>query len=93
MRGKKSGMGILTLVCILACSTMTVFAADEAAEYVPKMYASFWALVPRIVAISAGINYEGSLQFIVRRYFDRRHILIQDLRLRRRLRMYSRMGS
>ena len=52
MRGKKKAVwGILTLVCILACSTMTVFAADEAAEYVPKMYASFWALVPPIVAI------------------------------------------
>ena len=30
---------------------MTVFAAEEAAEYVPKMYASFWALVPPVVAI------------------------------------------
>ena len=52
MRGKKKAVwGILALLCILACSTMTVFAADEAAEYVPKMYASFWALVPPIVAI------------------------------------------
>ena len=33
------------------CSSMTVFAADEAAEYVPDMYATFWALVPPIVAI------------------------------------------
>ena len=30
---------------------MTVFAAEEAAEYVLKMYASFWALVPPVVAI------------------------------------------
>lgn len=52
MRGKKKTLwGILTLLCILACSSMTVFAADEAAEYVPEMYASFWALVPPIVAI------------------------------------------
>ncbi len=39
------------MLCILMCSSMTVFAADEAAEYVPKMYASFWALVPPVVAI------------------------------------------
>ncbi|MCF2680871.1 Na+/H+ antiporter NhaC family protein [Faecalicatena contorta] len=52
MRGKKKAMwGVLTLLCILLCSSMTVFAADEAAEYVPKMYASFWSLVPPIVAI------------------------------------------
>ena len=52
MRGKKKAMwGVLTLLCILLCSSMTVFAADEAAEYVPKMYSSFWSLVPPIVAI------------------------------------------
>ena len=38
---------MLTFFC-----AVTVFAADgEAAEYVPKMYATFWALVPPIVAI------------------------------------------
>ena len=36
---------------MLAMSSVTVFAAEEAAEYVPKMYASFWALVPPVVAI------------------------------------------
>lgn len=52
MRGKKKAVwGVLTLLCILVCSSMTVFAAEDAAEYVPKMYASFWALVPPIVAI------------------------------------------
>ena len=41
------------VVCLLmlAMSSVTVFAAEEAAEYVPKMYASFWALVPPVVAI------------------------------------------
>ena len=30
MRGKKKAMwGVLTLLCILLCSSMTVFAADE----------------------------------------------------------------
>lgn len=52
MRGKKKALwGTLTALCILLCSSMTVFAAEEAAEYVPKMYASFWALVPPVVAI------------------------------------------
>ena len=52
MRGKKKALwGTLTVLCILLCSSMTVFAAEEAAEYVPDMYASFWALVPPVVAI------------------------------------------
>ena len=52
MKGKKKVLwGTLTALCILLCSSMTVFAAEEAAEYVPKMYASFWALVPPVVAI------------------------------------------
>ena len=52
MSGKKRVLwSVLTMLCILLCSSMTVFAADEAAEYVPKMYASFWALVPPVVAI------------------------------------------
>ena len=43
------GMAVLMLTFFCA---VTVFAADgEAAEYVPKMYATFWALVPPIVAI------------------------------------------
>jgi len=52
MRGRKKALwGVLTLLSILVMSSMTVFAADEAAEYVPKMYASFWSLIPPIVAI------------------------------------------
>lgn len=39
-------------VMLLAiCCPLLVFAAEEAEEYVPAMYASFWALVPPIVAI------------------------------------------
>ena len=56
MRGKKRGFwGILTLICVLACSTMTVFASEEAVEYVPDMYATFWALVPPIIAIALAL--------------------------------------
>ena len=43
------------LLCILVCGCVTVFAADEAAEYVPDMYASFWSLIPPIVAIALAL--------------------------------------
>lgn len=43
--------GVVVCLLMLAMSSVTVFAAEEAAEYVPKMYASFWALVPPVVAI------------------------------------------
>ncbi len=52
MRGKKKVIWcVFTLLCILACCSITVFAAEDAEEYVPGMYASFWALVPPVVAI------------------------------------------
>lgn len=52
MREKKKALwSAVTLLSVLMMSSMTVFAADEAAEYVPKMYASFWSLVPPVVAI------------------------------------------
>ena len=52
MRGKKKALwSVLTLLCVLACSSLTVFAAEEAAEYVPNMYATAWSLIPPVVAI------------------------------------------
>ncbi|MGN1266785.1 MAG: Na+/H+ antiporter NhaC family protein [Dorea sp.] len=52
MRGKKKAFwSVLALLCILACSSLTVFAAEEAAEYVPNMYATAWSLIPPVVAI------------------------------------------
>lgn len=48
---KKTVLRIVMFLTILFCSSMTVFAAEDTAEYVPKMYASFWALIPPIVAI------------------------------------------
>lgn len=52
MRGRKKAIwGVMTLLTILLMSSMTVFAAEEAAEYVPKMYATFWSLIPPVVAI------------------------------------------
>ncbi len=52
---KKLLFVVLTCLMILACSAVTVFAADGGKEYVPKMYASFWALVPPIVAIGLAL--------------------------------------
>jgi Na+/H+ antiporter NhaC len=50
VRGKKRVFyGILIAMCILIGSNLTAFAAET--EYVPKMYASFWALIPPVVAI------------------------------------------
>ena len=55
MRGKKKAIwGVSALLLILLCSSMTVLAADEA-EYVPDMYATFWSLVPPVVAIGLAL--------------------------------------
>ena len=51
MRNKKKAAWMLIMTLLLLCfSSVTVFAADSA-EYVPEMYASFWSLVPPVVAI------------------------------------------
>lgn len=36
---------------LVMCCPMLAFAAEETAEYVPAMYATFWGLVPPLVAI------------------------------------------
>ncbi len=48
---KKALWGMLTMLSILMLSGMTVFAAEETAEYVPNLYATFWSLIPPVVAI------------------------------------------
>ena len=50
MRRDKKFWGIIILLCMLLMSSVTVFAAEEA-EYVPKIYSTFWSLVPPVVAI------------------------------------------
>ena len=63
MREKKRVfLGVFTFLCILACGSMTVFAADEAAEYVPAMYASFWSLIPPVVAIALALITKDVLE-------------------------------
>ena len=44
--------GLMSVVAIMVmCCPMLAFAAEETAEYVPSMYATFWSLVPAFVAI------------------------------------------
>lgn len=55
MRNKRRWLGgAFALTMLLVCSCMTTFAAEKA-EYVPKMYASFWALIPPVVAIALAL--------------------------------------
>ncbi len=52
MKGKKKViLGAMLFLGILILGSTTVFATEEAAEYVPKVYATFWSLVPPVVAI------------------------------------------
>lgn len=48
----KKIMCTLTVIALaVMCCPMMAFAAEETAEYVPSMYATFWALIPPVVAI------------------------------------------
>ncbi len=49
--GKRAMWAVLTVLTVLLVSSMTAFAAEETAEYVPSMYATFWSLVPPVIAI------------------------------------------
>lgn len=51
---KKAVWAALSLVMTLLCA-VTVFAAEGEAVYEPKMYATFWALIPPIVAIALAL--------------------------------------
>ena len=50
-RVRKMFWAVMTVVMAAVTCPMIAFAAEEAEEYVPAMYASFWALIPPIVAI------------------------------------------
>ena len=48
----KKLMGAMMVIALtVMCCPMMAFAAEETVEYVPSMYATFWALVPAFVAI------------------------------------------
>ncbi|MEZ3507525.1 MAG: Na+/H+ antiporter NhaC family protein [Lachnospiraceae bacterium] len=51
MKKKKLLRGAGLLILCMALLPLTAFAAEEGAEYTPVMYATFWALIPPIVAI------------------------------------------
>lgn len=51
IRNKKYVFSLLAILLLTVLSTVNVFAASEAETYQPAMYATFWALVPPIVAI------------------------------------------
>lgn len=52
MRNRRNFLSVATLlIAILIMTTVTVFAEGDAAEYTPAVYATFWALVPPVVAI------------------------------------------
>ncbi len=48
---RKAVWAFSTVMLMVLCCPVMALAADEAEEYVPSMYASFWALVPPVVAI------------------------------------------
>lgn len=50
-RLKRMICAVITLLTSIACCPIVTFAAEEVEEYVPTMYASFWALIPPVVAI------------------------------------------
>ena len=50
---KLSSLLAAIMICVMA-SPLVAFAAD-AEEYVPKMYASIWSLVPPVVAIALAL--------------------------------------
>lgn len=56
MRNSKKLFRIMTTcLMIVMMMSVTVFAEGEATEYVPKLYATVWALVPPVVAITLAL--------------------------------------
>ena len=46
---------LLAIVMTIIMCPIIAFAAEEGQEYVPKMYSTFWALVPSLVAITLAL--------------------------------------
>ena len=46
---------VIAIVLMVAMCPMTALAAEEADKYIPEMYATFWALVPPLVAITLAL--------------------------------------
>lgn len=54
MKKNIKSTAVLSLVLVLMFAT-TVFGAEQTEEYVPAVYATFWALVPPVVAIGLAL--------------------------------------
>lgn len=54
-RMKRRWMMLPTVLLLAFTFSTTVFAAEEEMEYVPALHATFWALVPAIVAIGLAL--------------------------------------
>ena len=52
---RKIAWTISAIALMVMCCPVIAFAADGAEEYVPNMYASFWALIPPVVAIALAL--------------------------------------
>ena len=85
MRGrKKVWMTTMLLTLSVLGSSLTVFASDGKAKYVPNMYASVYSLIPPVVAIV--------LALITKEVYSSLFVG-QGSGLRRQSPMYSRMVS
>ncbi len=55
MKKHKRKLGIAAVLICMLLMPLTAFAAEEAVEYVPGMYGTFWALLPPIIAIALAL--------------------------------------
>ncbi|MBQ6695484.1 MAG: Na+/H+ antiporter NhaC family protein [Lachnospiraceae bacterium] len=55
MKKNKRALGAIVVMLSLLLVPMTAFAAEEVAEYTSPMYATFWALLPPIIAIALAL--------------------------------------
>lgn len=64
MKRRNKGLMLLVTLLLITLFSTTVFAADEA-EYVPKLFGTFWALIPPLVAIVLALITKEVRKFIV----------------------------
>ncbi len=55
MKNRKHAAILPLILMFVMVFSLTAFGAEEAEEYVPAMYSTFWALVPPIVAIGLAL--------------------------------------
>ena len=55
MTKKKRGLGAVVVMLSMLLVPLTVFAAGETVEYTSPMYATFWSLIPPVIAITLAL--------------------------------------